>query len=151
MFTSQQQECRRRFGFCLCTTFNSLKLETLLQCRRSDTEPLLYTSDPYINMSFQASAEETTLKLRHLFSHRTFLYHFSTDPNRLPLPFSILFSNRVTNYRSSTCLQKCTNVCVCVHRADVSSFRGTEGERTAHTKMLIKCSVADKDTRECVQ
>lgn len=30
------------------------------QCPHSDTEPLLYTSDPYINTSFQASLGETT-------------------------------------------------------------------------------------------
>lgn len=150
IFTSQQQECLLGFGFCLCTTFKSLKLETPLQCRHADSEPLLYSSDSCINMSFQDGSEETTLQPQHLFSHRTFLCHVSIDPYKLPFPFPFLFSNRVSNYRSSNWLQKCT-VCVCLCKSDwCFPFRGTEGERTARTKMLIKCSVAGKDTWECM-
>lgn len=81
MFTSRQQECLWRFSFCLCTTSESLKLETPAQCRRSDTEPQLYTSDPYINTSFQAASEETTLEPQHLFSDGRLLSHFSIDPH----------------------------------------------------------------------
>lgn len=56
-----------------------LKLETPLLCRHADTEPLPFTSDPYINMSFQASSEETTLKPQHLFPHRCIFI-----PHKLP-------------------------------------------------------------------
>lgn len=150
MFTSQQQECLRRFGFCLCTTSKSLKLETPLQCRHSNTEPLLYTSDPYINTSFQSGSEETTLQPNICFHIVDSYPIFSIDPHKLPFPFPILFSNRVRNYRSTTWLHKCMCVFFLCESEWCFPFRGTEGERTARTKMLIKCGVADKDTWECV-
>lgn len=38
-------------------------------------------------------------------------------------------------------------MCVfCVSQSDVSSSEVLEERETVHTKMLIKCSVADKDT-----
>ncbi len=150
MFTSQQQECLQRFAFCLRTTSESLKLKTLLQCRHSNTEPLLYTSDPYINTSFQASSEETTPKPRHLFSHCRLLSHFSINPHKLPFPFPhpVLQSCKKRQELSLT-LKVYIHACLC-ELEWCFPFRGTEGERTALTKMLIKCSVADKDTWECM-
>lgn len=72
---------------------------------------------------------------------------FPSTPTELPFPFPSLFSNHVRNYRRSTWLRKCTCVWFCEW---CFPFRGTEGERTARTKMLIMCSLADRDTWECM-
>lgn len=80
------------------TTSESLKLETPLQCRHSDIEPLLYTSDPYINTSLSSQFRRDNSEApTSVFTLQTFIPFFHRPPQTpLSVPHPVLKSCKKT-------------------------------------------------------
>lgn len=78
---SSRNVCRPSVSF--CAQLASLWNESIPLWHPS-TEPLLYTSDPYINTSFKVSSEETTLKPDICFHIAEFYPIFPSTPTNSP-------------------------------------------------------------------
>lgn len=123
---------------CLLEYHRHIWFEKLGCDQRVTVSPLLLRLTHILKRPFNPEEKKQLCSSTSVFTSDFYPFFFSTDPPQLP-PSSVW---------TSCCWNLCLN-CVFVSEW-CFPFRATEGERTARTKMLIKCSVADKDTWECM-